>query len=68
VTQFTHEVEPDQPLLDTTPYGAGKDDSVSDATENPAMGWPQLVIQPSRANRGLIGVRQFPITSPCTVL
>jgi carboxypeptidase C (cathepsin A) len=27
----------DQPLLDTTPYGAGKDDSVTDATENVAV-------------------------------
>jgi carboxypeptidase C (cathepsin A) len=28
---------PDQPLLDTTPYGAGKDDSVTDTTESAAI-------------------------------
>ena len=29
--------QPDQPLLDTTPYGSGKDDSVTDATEAAAI-------------------------------
>ena len=28
---------PDQPLLDTTPYGSGKDDSVSDTSETAAV-------------------------------
>jgi carboxypeptidase C (cathepsin A) len=28
---------PDQPLVDTTPYGAGKDDSVTDTTETAAV-------------------------------
>ena len=31
------EPAPGAPLLDTTPYGSGKDDSVSDATENAAV-------------------------------
>jgi carboxypeptidase C (cathepsin A) len=31
------ETSPDQPLLDTTPYGSGKDDSISDATEDAAI-------------------------------
>src|SRR5689334_16570057 len=31
------ETSPDQPLLDATPYGSGKDDSISDATENAAV-------------------------------
>ena len=28
---------PDQPLLDTTPYGSGKDDSITDTTESAAI-------------------------------
>jgi carboxypeptidase C (cathepsin A) len=32
-----HKVSPDQPLLDTTAYGSGKDDSVTDTTENAAV-------------------------------
>ncbi len=28
---------PDQPLRDATPYGYGKDDSVTDTTENAAI-------------------------------
>ena len=31
------QVPPDEPLVDTTPYGAGKDDSVADAAENAAI-------------------------------
>jgi carboxypeptidase C (cathepsin A) len=31
------ETPPDEPLLDTTPYGSGKDDSISDITENSAI-------------------------------
>jgi carboxypeptidase C (cathepsin A) len=31
------QVPPDKPFLDTTPYGAGKDDFVTDATENAAV-------------------------------
>jgi len=31
------ETPPDQPPLDTTPYGSGKDDAVTDATENAAI-------------------------------
>ncbi len=31
------QVPPDEPLLDTTPYGAGKDDSVPDAAESAAV-------------------------------
>ena len=31
------EVPPDQPLLDTTPYGYGPDDSVTDVSENAAI-------------------------------
>jgi hypothetical protein len=27
----------DQPLLDTTPYGSGKDDSITDTTETTAI-------------------------------
>ncbi len=30
-------VPPDQPLVDTTPYGSGKDDSVTDTTETAAV-------------------------------
>jgi carboxypeptidase C (cathepsin A) len=33
----THSVPPDQPLLDTISYGSGKDDSVTDTTENAAV-------------------------------
>jgi carboxypeptidase C (cathepsin A) len=33
----SQQVPPDQPLLDVTPYGSGKDDSVSDGTENAAV-------------------------------
>jgi len=32
----SQQTTPDQPLLDTTPYGSGKDDSVTDTTENAA--------------------------------
>ena len=38
------EAAPDQPLLDTTPYGSGKDDSISDATENAAITQHTLTI------------------------
>ncbi|MBC8724353.1 peptidase S1 [Paraburkholderia sp. 31.1] len=31
------DVSPDEPLADTTPYGYGPDDSISDATENAAV-------------------------------
>ena len=31
------QVPPDKPFLDTTPYWAGKDDFVTDATENAAV-------------------------------
>ena len=40
----TQEAGPDQPLLDTTPYGSGKDDSISDATENAAITQHTLTI------------------------
>ena len=33
----TQDVPADQPLLDTTLYGFGKDDSISDGTENAAI-------------------------------
>ena len=33
----SQQIPPDQPLLDTTPYGSGKDDSVTDTTENAAV-------------------------------
>ena len=32
-----HQPPADEPLLDTVPYGAGPDDSISDATENAAI-------------------------------
>src|SRR6266702_8638880 len=35
---------PNQPLLDTTPYGYGKDDSVSDSTENAAITQHKLTL------------------------
>jgi carboxypeptidase C (cathepsin A) len=39
MTEAVHsqEAPPDQPLLDTTPYGSGVNDSVSDVTENAAI-------------------------------
>jgi len=40
----TQELPPDQPVIDTTPYGSGKDDSVSDLTENCAITQHVLVI------------------------
>jgi carboxypeptidase C (cathepsin A) len=36
-TVTTLETPPDEPFFDTTPYGSGKDDSVSDVTENAAI-------------------------------
>jgi carboxypeptidase C (cathepsin A) len=36
-TTAKNEVPADQPLVDTTPYGYGPDDSVSDVTENAAI-------------------------------
>lgn len=36
-TPSSRQVASDQPLLDTTPYGAGPDDSVSDTSENAAV-------------------------------
>ena len=33
----THQAPSDQPFLDTTPYGAGKDDSITDTTESAAI-------------------------------
>ena len=33
----TQQAPADQPLLDTTPYGSGKDDSITDTTENAAV-------------------------------
>ena len=33
----TQQAPPDQPLLDTTPYGSGKDDSITDTAENAAV-------------------------------
>lgn len=33
----SHDAAPDEPVLDTTPYGYGKDDSVTDVTENVAI-------------------------------
>jgi carboxypeptidase C (cathepsin A) len=38
------EVPRDQPLLDTIPYGSGKDDSISDVTENAAITQHTLTI------------------------
>jgi len=38
------EAAPDQPLLDTTPYGSGKDDSISDVAENAAITQHTLTI------------------------
>lgn len=38
------ETPPEESLLDTTPYGSGKDDSVSDATENSAITQHTLAI------------------------
>ena len=35
----TQKTPSDQPLLDTTPYGSGKDDSITDTTENAAGTW-----------------------------
>ena len=40
----TQEAAPDQPLLDTTPYGSGKDDSISDVAENAAITQHTLTI------------------------
>jgi carboxypeptidase C (cathepsin A) len=34
---FLQQIPPDQPLLDPTAYGSGKDDSVSDISENAAV-------------------------------
>jgi len=36
-TPSSKQAPPDQPLVDTTSYGSGKDDSVSDTTENAAI-------------------------------
>ncbi|NPT58177.1 S10 family peptidase [Paraburkholderia elongata] len=36
-TTTRNELQPDQPLVDTTPYGYGPDDSISDVTENAAI-------------------------------
>ena len=33
----TQQAPSDQPLLDTTPYGSGKDDSITDTTERAAV-------------------------------
>ena len=35
---------PDQPLLDTTPYGSGRDDSISDVAENAAVTQHRITI------------------------
>jgi carboxypeptidase C (cathepsin A) len=35
---------PDQPLRDATPYGYGKDDSISDTTENGAITHKKIII------------------------
>src|SRR5947209_14381837 len=40
----TPETPPDEPFLDTTPYGSGKDDSVADVTENAAITHHELAI------------------------
>jgi carboxypeptidase C (cathepsin A) len=36
-TPFSQQMASEQPFLDTTPYGSGKDDSVTDAKENAAV-------------------------------
>jgi carboxypeptidase C (cathepsin A) len=36
-TPSSKKAQPDQPFVDTTPYGSGKDDFVSDTTENAAV-------------------------------
>jgi len=43
-TVTTPETPPDEPFFDTTPYGSGKDDSVSDVTENAAITHHTLAI------------------------
>jgi carboxypeptidase C (cathepsin A) len=43
-TVKTLETPPDEPLFDTTPYGSGKDDSISDVTENAAITQHALAI------------------------
>jgi len=43
-TVSTRETLPDEPFFDTTPYGSGKDDSVSDVTENAAITHHTLAI------------------------
>src|SRR5437868_9507225 len=40
----TQELPPEQPVVDTTLYGSGKDDSVTDLTENSAITRHVLVI------------------------
>ncbi len=41
----SQQLPPDQPLLDTTPYGSGKDDSVTDTTENAAVTHHRVTIK-----------------------
>jgi carboxypeptidase C (cathepsin A) len=40
----TPETQPDEPFIDTTPYGSGPDDSISDVTENAATTHHTLTI------------------------
>jgi carboxypeptidase C (cathepsin A) len=40
----TPEIQPDEPFIDTTPYGSGPDDSISDVTENAATTHHTLTI------------------------
>jgi carboxypeptidase C (cathepsin A) len=40
----THWTPPDRPLLDATPYGYDKNDSISDATENAAITHKQITL------------------------
>ena len=42
------EMPPDQPLIDTIAYGAGKDDSIHDVTENAAITQHMLSINGTR--------------------
>ena len=47
-TPSSKQTPPDQPFLDTTPYGAGPDDFVTDASENAAVTHHSVVINGKR--------------------
>src|SRR5208283_815149 len=43
-TPSNGQLPPDQPFVDTTPYGSGKDDCVSDTSENAAVAHHSVTI------------------------